>query len=150
MRKKLITKLLVATILSMTISTGIAYAKTDTKNIDETNNKIVEEQQKSIINKEKQDIITIKGLSRYDIRHDNRPGKKGETRKSLWRTRLEPTINIDNGWKIKNRIDYEQNYKSKGADKSHFYNRMLYLQGPAFGGTISLGKVDYADRTCLS
>ena len=34
MRKKLITKLLVATILSMTISTGIAYAKTDTKNID--------------------------------------------------------------------------------------------------------------------
>ena len=31
MRKKLITKLLVATILSMTISTGIAYAKTDTK-----------------------------------------------------------------------------------------------------------------------
>lgn len=63
MRKKLITKLLVATILSMTISTGIAYAKTDTKNIDETNNKIVEEQQKSIINKEKQDIITIKGLS---------------------------------------------------------------------------------------
>lgn len=49
MRKKLITKLLVATILSMTISTGIAYAKTDTKNIDETNNKIVEEQQKSII-----------------------------------------------------------------------------------------------------
>ena len=73
MRKKLITKLLVATILSMTISTGIAYAKTDTKNIDETNNKIVEEQQKSIINKEKQDIITIKGLSRYDVRHDNRP-----------------------------------------------------------------------------
>lgn len=145
MRKKLITKLLVATILSMTISTGIAYAKTDTKNIDETNNKIVEEQQKSIINKEKQDIITIKGLSRYDIRHDNRPGKKGETRKSLWRTRLEPTINIDNGWKIKNRIDYEQNYKAKGADKSHFYNRMFYLQGPAFGGTISLGKVDYAD-----
>jgi hypothetical protein len=57
MQKKLITKLLVATILSMTISTGIAYAKTDTKNIDETNNKIVEEQQKSIINKEKQDII---------------------------------------------------------------------------------------------
>lgn len=52
MQKKLITKLLVATILSMTISTGIAYAKTDTKNIDETNNKIVEEQQKSIINKE--------------------------------------------------------------------------------------------------
>ena len=42
MRKKLITKLLVATILSMTISTGIAYAKTDTKNIDETNNKIVD------------------------------------------------------------------------------------------------------------
>ena len=41
MQKKLITKLLVATILSMTISTGIAYAKTDTKNIDETNNKIV-------------------------------------------------------------------------------------------------------------
>lgn len=49
MRKKLITKLLVATILSMTISTGIAYAKTDTKNIDETNNKIVEEQQKVLL-----------------------------------------------------------------------------------------------------
>ena len=66
-----------------------------------------------------------------------------DRRKSLWRTRLEPTINIDNGWKIKNRIDYEQNYKAKGADKSHFYNRMLYLQGPAFGGTISLGKDVY-------
>lgn len=145
MRKKLITKLLVATILSMTISTGVAFAETHTEDIDKTNNKIVEEQQQTTINKEKQDILTIKGLSRYDIRHDNRPGKKDETRKSLWRTRLEAIINIDNGWKIKNRIDYEQNYKAKGDDKSHFYNRMLYLQGPAFGGTISLGKVDYAD-----
>ena len=94
MRKKLITKLLVATILSMTISTGVAFAETHTEDIDKTNNKIVEEQQQTTINKEKQDILTIKGLSRYDIRHDNRPGKKDETRKSLWRTRLEAIINI--------------------------------------------------------
>ena len=76
MQKKLITKLLVATILSMTISTEIAYAKTDTKNIDETNNKIVEEQQKSIINKEKQDSqpstrpgIQGQALLRQQVRH---------------------------------------------------------------------------------
>lgn len=93
----------------------------------------------------KEDIITFKGLSRYDIRRDNRPGQKGETRKSLWRNRLEPTVNLDGGWKIKSRMDFEKNYKAKGDDKSHFYNRMLYLQGPALGGTISAGKVDYAD-----
>ena len=74
MPKKLLTKLLMATILSTTISAGVAFAETHTEDIDKTNNKIVEEQQKSIINKEKQDILTIKGLSRYDIRHDNRPG----------------------------------------------------------------------------
>lgn len=93
----------------------------------------------------KEDIITFKGLSRYDIRRDNRPGQKGKTRKSLWRNRLEPTVNLDGGWKIKSRMDFEKNYKAKGDDKSHFYNRMLYLQGPALGGTISAGKVDYAD-----
>lgn len=145
MQKKLLTKLLMATILSTIISTGVAFAETNAEDIDKINHQIVEEQQQTIINKEKQDVITVKGLSRYDIRHDNRPEKKGETRKSLWRTRLEPTINIGNGWKIKNRMDYEQNYKAKGDDKSHFYNRMLYLQGPAFGGIISLGKVDYVD-----
>lgn len=93
--------------------------------------------------KTKQDILTIKGLSRYDIRHDNIKGKKGETKKSLWRTRLEPTVNLGNDWKIKNRIDYDINYKNR--DNDHFYNRMIYLQGPGFGGNISLGKVDYAD-----
>lgn len=43
----------------------------------------------------------------------------------------------------KNRVDVDINYKDR--DEDHFYNRMLYLQGPAFGGTISLGKIDYAD-----
>ena len=77
MRKKLITKLLVATILSMTISTGVAFAETQHRRYWlKQINKIVEEQQQTTINKEKQDILTIKGLSRYDIRHDNRPGKK--------------------------------------------------------------------------
>ena len=92
MRKKLITKLLSCYYLSMTISTRSCFAETHTEDIDKTNNKIVEEQQQTTINKEKQDILTIKGLSRYDIRHDNRPGKKDETRKSLWRTRLEAII----------------------------------------------------------
>ncbi len=92
------------------------------------------------------DIITFKGLTRYDIRRDNVTGKEGATKKSLWRTRLEPTVNLGNGWKIKNRMDFEVNYKHKQGDSNtHFYNRMLYLQGPAFGGTISLGKIDYAD-----
>lgn len=45
MRKKLLTKLLMATILSTTISTGVAFAETHTEDIDKTNNKIVEEQQ---------------------------------------------------------------------------------------------------------
>ena len=56
MRKKLLTKLLMATILSTTISTGVAFAETHTEDIDKTNNKIVEEQQQTTINKEKQDI----------------------------------------------------------------------------------------------
>ncbi len=51
MRKKLLTKLLMATILSTTISTGVAFAETHTEDIDKTNNKIVEEQQKSTMNK---------------------------------------------------------------------------------------------------
>lgn len=46
MPKKLLTKLLMATILSTTISAGVAFAETHTEDIDKTNNKIVEEQQK--------------------------------------------------------------------------------------------------------
>lgn len=62
MRKTLLTKLLMATILSTTISTGVAFAETNIEDIDKTNDKIVEEQQQIITDKEKQDIITVKGL----------------------------------------------------------------------------------------
>lgn len=147
--KKLSSQALIAGILSMSfISTSFAANTQDVEHIEDTNVLLEntdkqEDTTSTVKDKKTQDVITFKGLVRYDIRHDNVKGKKGETKKSLWRTRLEPTINLGDGWKIKNRIDYDVNYKNR--DNDHFYNRMLYLQGPAFGGTVSLGKVDYAD-----
>ena len=153
MKKKHLFQLLtVGLIMTMSV-TGFAQdnQKTETysySNTEELSTEIKEEttsSEEKNVEKSKNEIVTFKGLSRYDIRHDNRPGQKGETRKSLWRNRLEPTVNLGNGWKIKSRMDFEKNYKAKGDDKSHFYNRMLYLQGPVLGGTISVGKIDYAD-----
>lgn len=153
MKKKILSQLIITGLLTATMTTGFAQevpsqdmdtaAEILSEDVIDTDGKKQMEQQKDKTDKE--EVITFKGLSRYDIRRDNRPGQKGETRKSLWRNRLEPTVNLDGGWKIKSRMDFEKNYKAKGDDKSHFYNRMLYLQGPALGGTISAGKVDYAD-----
>lgn len=145
---KLLSQLVIAGLIATTATTGFAQEQNIAENA--TTSEVVEatqsEEATKAVKVEKQnaqDILTIKGLVRYDIRRDNPTGKKHETKKSLLRTRLEPTLNLGNGWKIKNRMDYDINYKDR--DKDHFYNRMLYLQGPAFGGTISLGKVDYAD-----
>lgn len=153
MKKKILSQLIITGLFTATMTTGFAQevpsqdmdtaAEILSEDVIDTDGKKQMEQQKDKTDKE--EVITFKGLSRYDIRRDNRPGQKGETRKSLWRNRLEPTVNLDGGWKIKSRMDFEKNYKAKGDDKSHFYNRMLYLQGPALGGTISAGKVDYAD-----
>lgn len=153
MKKKILSQLIITGLLTATMTTGFAQevpsqdmdtaAEILSEDVIDTDGKKQMEQQKDKTDKE--EVITFKGLCRYDIRRDNRPGQKGETRKSLWRNRLEPTVNLDGGWKIKSRMDFEKNYKAKGDDKSHFYNRMLYLQGPALGGTISAGKVDYAD-----
>lgn len=49
MRKTLLTKLLMATILSTTISTGVAFAETNIEDIDKTNDKIVEENQNTLV-----------------------------------------------------------------------------------------------------
>lgn len=151
---KLLSQALIAGLLSASFSATAFAGNAQTTN-DEIQN-IVPVEQENIVEtdseqsntttikaKKSQDIFTIKGLSRYDIRRDNVKGKKHETKKSLLRTRLEPTLNLGDGWKIKNRMDIDINYKNR--DNDHFYNRMLYLQGPAFGGNISLGKVDYAD-----
>ena len=153
MKKKILSQLIITGLFTATMTTGFAQevpsqdmdtaAEILSEDLTDTDGKKQMEQQKDKTDKE--EVITFKGLSRYDIRRDNRPGQKGETRKSLWRNRLEPTVNLGDGWKIKSRMDFEKNYKAKGDDKSHFYNRMLYLQGSAFGGTVSLGKVDYAD-----
>lgn len=145
---KLLRQLIFVGLIVSLTSTGFAQAndvKFQEKN--EKNIEVKDNEDNLVDNKveKKEEVISFKGLSRYDIRHDNRPGKKGETRKSLWRNRLEPTVNLNEDWKIKSRMDFEKNYKAKGDDKTHFYNRMLYLQGKALGGSISAGKVDYAD-----
>lgn len=146
MKRKKLYRLIIACLITAVSATGYAHGKAETEPVAVSENEKIEEiKEKNIWETEKKDIITFKGLSRYDIRHDNRPGKKGETRKSLWRNRLEPTVNLDGGWKIKSRMDFDKNYKAKGDDKSHFYNRMLYLQKTVSSGTISAGKVDYAD-----
>lgn len=153
MKKKRLFQLITVGLIMTTSVTGFAQDNQETKtysysDTEELSTEIKEEiasSEEKKVEKSKDEIVTFKGLSRYDIRRDNKTGKKHETKKSLWRTRLEPTVNLGSDWKIKNRIDFEKNYKAKGDDKSHFYNRMLYLQGPALGGTISAGKVDYAD-----
>ena len=149
-KQKFLSRAIITSLLTMSF-TATAFANTAQTANDEMQKVVPVEQETSaqttstneIKAKKAQDILSIKGLMRYDIRRDNVKGKKHETKKSLLRTRIEPTLNLGNGWKIKNRVDYDINYKNR--DNDHFYNRMLYLQGPAFGGNISLGKVDYAD-----
>ena len=146
MKKNILSQLLVIGLLTISMTTISAQSiqANEANDIDLEISTEDEKNDDKIASKdEHKDILTIKGLTRYDIRRDNVEGKKGETKKSLLRMRLEPTLNLGDDWKIKNRVDVDINYKDR--DEDHFYNRMLYLQGPAFGGTISLGKIDYAD-----
>ena len=146
MKKNILSQLLVIGLLTISMTTVSAQSiqANEANDIDLEISTEDEKNDDKIASKdEHKDILTIKGLTRYDIRRDNVEGKKGETKKSLLRMRLEPTLNLGDDWKIKNRVDVDINYKDR--DEDHFYNRMLYLQGPAFGGTISLGKIDYAD-----
>ena len=126
MKKKILSQLIITGLFTATMTTGFAQevpsqdmdtaAEILSEDLTDTDGKKQMEQQKDKMDKE--EVITFKGLSRYDIRRDNRPGQKGETRKSLWRNRLEPTVNLDGGWKIKSRMDFEKRqsygtYKSK-------------------------------------
>lgn len=144
---KLLSQLIAIGFISTTAASALAAeqpaAETQSSVQIESNEQIIQAEEAAPAVKKADDVLIIKGLIRYDIRRDNVTGKKHETKKSLLRTRLEPTLNLGNGWKIKNRIDFDVNYKDR--DEDHFYNRMLYIQGPAFGGTISAGKIDYAD-----
>lgn len=138
---KLLSQLIAVGFISTTAASALAAETPAVQN--ESTEPAIQAEEAAPAVKKADDVLTVKGLIRYDIRRDNVTGKKHETKKSLLRTRLEPTVSLGNGWKIKNRIDFDVNYKDR--DEDHFYNRMIYIQGPAFGGTISAGKIDYAD-----
>ena len=90
---KLLKRLVFVGLIVSLMSTG--FAQSNDVKIQEKNEKNIEvkdNEDNLVDNKveKKEEVISFKGLSRYDIRHDNRPGKKGETRKSLWRNRWTP------------------------------------------------------------
>lgn len=141
-------KILMPTMLALLLSGNIALANAQENNKAVSSQPVTEAADiKKEAKKVQSDIVNFSGKIRYDIRHDKRErnGKvdRDETMKSLLRFRLDTTLNLAEGWKIKNRVDMDINYKNRAQD--HFYNRMLYIEGSILGGKLSVGKIDYAD-----
>ena len=83
---KLLAQLILAGLITATATTCFAQSSQEQKNESSVETETISVQEKApAVEKDKADVITFKGLSRYDIRRDNRPGREGETRKSLWR-----------------------------------------------------------------
>ena len=91
MKKNILSQLLVIGLLTISMTTVSAQSiqANEANDIDLEISTEDEKNDDKIASKdEHKDILTIKGLTRYDIRRDNVEGKKGETKKSLLRMQL--------------------------------------------------------------
>ena len=83
---KLLAQLILAGLITATATTCFAQSSQEQKNESSVETETISVRKKHRLwKKTRLMFITFKGLSRYDIRRDNRPGREGETRKSLWR-----------------------------------------------------------------